>query len=150
MSESPVSPASIIERASQFGGPVSIPSGDVFKIPAYEEDYSSVNFPEESGRVRLRFPSVGDEIEISRLTMLNGGTMDARIFAAIFVCCEAGPARWFSKPKEGEVTPQLALSALYDFPGLIALYTRWIKWRDSFRRTPAAPVADGRSDGSGN
>jgi hypothetical protein len=136
---------SIKERASQMGGPLPFTPDEIFKVPAFEEDVVSERFPEMNGKVRLRFPNVGDEIEISRITLAMGGTMDARVFAGITTCIEAAPGYWYAPPPQGELRPRLAVHRLLDFPALVGLYTRWISWRDSFRRIQQGADAGGGS-----
>ena len=129
----------IIERARQLGGPSAVPDivdGDIFSLPVFEEVFDAGPWEKASGTVRLRFPTFGDEVEIERLSMLNGGTSLARAQAAIFVCLAAAPASWF-RPNPSQEAPLPAPDRLPCSVELIALYGRWILWRDSFRRKDA-------------
>lgn len=140
------STSAIFDRASQLGGPVPFCPDDLLKLPTYREEVLSKRHPIMNGEVVLRFPCVGDEVEISRLTARLGGTLEARIMAAFLVCVDVAPRSWYGPPPAGELTPTLAIGRLPDFPALVALYTRWIAWRDSFRdgcpEAPAGSAAD--------
>lgn len=136
--------AQVIERAAQLGGPIpNLSDGDIFKIPHYEEEFVSERFPSCSGRVALRFPSFGDEVEMDRLSLLMGDTLTSRVHAAFITCLEAAPATWF-RPGQGQnLQPVVAVDRIPDSPALVALYGRWIAWRDNFRFKAPAPAEGG-------
>lgn len=129
-------------RARQLGGP-SVPvitDGDLFKLPVYEEDFAAGAWESASGRVVLRFPTFGDEVEIERLAVIHGGTLLARAQAALSVCLKAAPESWWMPAPNGSDPALPALHRLPCSPELVALWTRWITWRDSFRPTTPGPV----------
>jgi hypothetical protein len=109
---------------------------ELFKIPNYEEDFVSDRFPAFSGHIVLRFPSFGDEVEIDRLTIILGDSQTARILAALQTCLEGAPPAWW-RPNEIKRICVPAVDRVSDAPALLGLYTRWIKWRDSFRIQPS-------------
>jgi hypothetical protein len=135
----------IISRASQLGGPGSslpLSDGDLFKIPNFEEDFVSERFPHFSGHISLRYPSFGDEVDIEAYALVMGGTVYARICAALSTCLESAPPSWWApNPEKRTVDP--AIGRITDSPALIGLYNRWIKWRDTFRVQPAGSGAAG-------
>ncbi len=126
----------VIESARQIGGPSAVPEiqdGDIFSLPLYKEEFLGGAWEKASGPVALRFPTFGDEVEIERLCLVNGGTTLARAQAAIYTCLASAPASWFRpNPTGGDPLP--APDRLPCSPELIGLYGRWILWRDSFRR----------------
>jgi hypothetical protein len=135
----------ILNRASQLGGPDvvrPVADGDFFKIPHFTEDFVSARFPDFNGRITLRYPSFGDEVDIDRLTLILGGTQVGRIMAALQTCLEAAPPIWW-RPNEQLRTIEPAIDRFPDSPALLGLYTRWIKWRDSFRFGPPEQDAPG-------
>jgi hypothetical protein len=132
--ENPLSSASIQERAVQMGMPKLSP-GAVLVMPVYEELFVSASFPEMDGLIKLKFPSVRDEVLIARDTLGDGGTLEARVMHALQRCCIAAPGSWYSPGNEVDPKPVLDLGQHYDFTGLVNLYTRWMRWRDSFRRS---------------
>ena len=138
-----LSSAAIHERASQMGGPPLFVSGDIFKLPLFEHTVVSERFPMVGGLVRMRYPNVGDEVEISRLTAVWGNTLEARIFAALSVCVTGAPASWYAEPRPNELAPRLAVERLLDFPALVEVYTAFILWRDSFRGGQPRPDPGG-------
>ena len=105
---------------------------DLFQVPDYAEDFVSERFPAFNGRVSLRFPSFGDEVEIDRLAVMLGGTNTGRILAALQICLVSAPASWW-RPNEKERRIEPAPERINDSPALIGLYARWTLWRDTFR-----------------
>ena len=141
--ENPLSSSSIQERAVQMGMPPLSP-GAVLLAPVYQEEFVSEQFPEMNGPVRIRFSNIEDEILIAGDVAVDGGTLEARVYHSIRRCCEAAPKSWYS-PGENDPTPVINLRKHYDFAELVALYTRWIKWRATFRRDnnpPNTPQTD--------
>ena len=128
----PSSQSSVLDRASQIGGPLPVP-GSVLKIPFYEENIVSERFPEMNGRVRLRYPNIGDQLNIAEESQAHGNTGLARIIGHLKVCLETAPASWY-RQEEGQAKPIVALERLYDSDLLVDLFTRWAEWRSSFRR----------------
>jgi hypothetical protein len=155
----PPSNAQVIERASQLGGPVPVlEDGDVFHLPVLTTEFVSERFPSLNGTVRLRFPAFGDELEIDRLAAIMGGTLLSRVNASFRTCLIGAPLKWFRPSSTSDVTPVLALERIPDSPALVALFGKWLEWRDSFResvpastapesavKSPEAPLAVGSS-----
>ena len=136
----------IYERARQLGGPSAVPElsdGDVFSLPVFEEVFDGGHWEKASGKVRLRYPTFGDEVEIERLSVINGGTLLARAQASIMVCLEAAPASWWRPSLKEGSDPFPAPDRLPCSPEVVGLFTRWIAWRDSFRRKDDAPPGAG-------
>jgi hypothetical protein len=138
-------PQSIITRAAQLGGPGSVPEiadGDIFKLPKWGMDFVSEAFPQVNGRIELRFPSFGDEVEIERLAVMRGGTALARAQASFMVCLESAPACWWrpSPSLAPGAPPVPAIDRLPCSPELVGAWQNWLIWRDSFRS--GAPSAD--------
>jgi hypothetical protein len=115
---------------------------DLFHIPHYSEEFVSERFPVFSGKVSLRYPNFGDEVDIDRAALMLGGSNTARILAALQTCLEQAPASWW-RPNEKDRTIVPALDRITDSPALLELYTRWIRWRDSFRIEPTGPDPSG-------
>ena len=135
----------VLTRAAQLGGPGAVrpvTDAELFKIPHYEEDFGSDRFPAFNGKVVLRYPSFGDEVDIDRLAVVLGGTNTARILAAIQVCLESAPPIWW-RPNEEKRAIEPAVDRMPDGPGLLGLYSRWIRWRDTFRFEPAGSGVSG-------
>lgn len=132
------SQSEILTRASQLGGPGSVPAiadGDIFKLPKWGMDFASEAFPQVNGRIELRFPTFGDEVEIERLAVMRGGTALARAQASFVVCLESAPACWWrpsQSPTPG-AAPIPAPDRLPCSPELVAAWQNWLVWRDSFR-----------------
>lgn len=137
----------VASRASQLGGPGSVPEildGDIFKLPKFSEEFTSEAFPQVNGRVSLRYPSFGDEVEVERLAVMRGGTVLARAQATFVVCLETAPPCWWRPNPNAANNPGAppipAPDRLPCSSDLVALWTRWIAWRDSFRG--GAPLPD--------
>jgi len=130
-------------RARQLGGPgvPVIADGDLFRLPVFEEEFSGGFWEAASGHVVLRFPTFGDEVEIERIAVIHGGTLLARAQAAISVCLKAAPESWWMPGKDGD-SPLPALHRLPCSPELVALWTRWMAWRDSFRPKTPSPSGE--------
>lgn len=141
-------PIPVLERAAQIGGPLpALADGDIFHLPRYEESFVSERFPSLNGRVALRFPTFGDEVEIERLSDLWGGTVLSRSQAALVVCLVAAPATWFRPGSGADQKPAVAVDRIPDSAALVHLVGRWIAWRDDFRSPDAVP-AGGGTDGA--
>ena len=127
------------ERAIQLGAP-PITDADVFSPPSYSENFTSEQFPYMNGKVVLRLPSFGDDVEIARLSALDGQTVWSSVAASLSVCLETAPPAWYRKLPNLD-KPILAIGRLHDSAGLINLYTRWQTWRANFRQgVPSEPA----------
>ena len=135
----------VLNRASALGGPGSsrpLTDAELFHVPPFEDAFVSERFPQFSGNIGLRYPTFGDEVDIEAYANVLGGTAYARILAALSVCLEWGPPSWF-RANEEKRTVEPALGRINDSPALIALYARWIKWRDTFRVSAPGASAEG-------
>jgi hypothetical protein len=119
------------EAAAAFEG-----NDTLFSMPVESfvvtSDLKHPDIDKMNGTVTLKFPNVGDDMRIERLTAALGNRNLAEVFATISVCCVKAPAGWYSLLKDGK-TPILDLERLPDMEALADLYIRFNKWRGSFR-----------------
>lgn len=125
-------PLDPVQRAEQLGA-TPISDGDVFSPPSFSEDFVSEQFPYMNGKVSLRFPTFGDDVEIARLSAMDGHTLQAVVFASLAVCIDQAPAAWWRKVPNSD-KPVLSLAKLHDTASLVNLFTRWQTWRANFRQ----------------
>lgn len=138
-------PAEVRDRALQLGGPGSVPEvtdGDLFKLPVYEEDFSGGYWVKASGKVILRYPTFGDEVEIERLSVMRGGTILARAQATLLVCLQAAPSSWWRANPAPSGDPLPAVDRLPCSVEIVGLFQRWLNWRDSFRVPDAGTATE--------
>lgn len=134
--------SSALDRARHLvgGGLPPIQTPDLFTLPTFEDVVVSPRFPAMCGPISLRWPTWGDELEIERIS--GGLGPVSRAFAHFQVLTVRAPGAFYRAPSQGE--PQnklvLALAGLPDLEALIAVYRRFVAWRDNFL---AGPQPDG-------
>lgn len=137
--------AEVRDRALLLGGPGSVPEvtdGDLFKLPVFEDDFSGGFWKQASGKVILRYPTFGDEVEIERLSVMRGGTILARAQATLLVCLQAAPSTWWRANPTPGGDPLPAVDRLPCSVEIVGLFQRWLSWRDSFRIEDAGTAAE--------
>lgn len=109
---------------------------DLFEMPTFTfevESKSKIHGAEKmNGKVVMKFPNMGDDLDIERrLRALGGGSM-ANMYATLHTCIIKAPATWYEL-KAGSKTPTLNLSRLPDDAVLADLYLAFTDWQRSFR-----------------
>lgn len=109
---------------------------DLFEMPTFTFDVESKSkipgAEKMNGKVVMKFPNTGDDLDIERrLRALGGGNM-ANMFATLYVCIVKAPPSWYEL-KEGAKVPSLSLSRLPDDAVLADLYLAFTEWQRSFR-----------------
>lgn len=116
----------------------SMASGDhLFRQPEFSfEVKSTLKIPgvdKMNGTVVMRFPNLGDDLEIERLTRIMGGGHVAHMTATLAVCITKAPASWYEVPEDIKKKPVLHLERLLDDSVLADLYAAFTQWQRSFR-----------------
>ena len=103
---------------------------DIMKPPVFEADFVSLAFPAFNGKVRVRYATVGDNLDIEALS--RGGGLFREAVATLTTCITSAPACWYAAPKGTEL-PALNLRDVPDAEALGQLYSYYSAWRESFR-----------------
>ena len=110
----------------------SLTASELIKPKRFEHAFASPGWPEYDGPVVIRYPSMGDMLQIEG--MVGGrGSGQWEMWATLHVCVEKGPASWY-KLEPGKLEPTLAISAIQDSEGLWDMWLEYLAWRSSFRR----------------
>lgn len=129
MSESFTDP--LIAAAAKLDPSVAALAQDPFvDDPSFRCLFASESHPALNGEVVMRYPTMGDMLEIEALS--TRGKPFSEIVATLQVLVERAPLSWYQPAKAG-AKPSLALGRVPYCPELFALYTDFIAWRDSFR-----------------
>jgi hypothetical protein len=121
----------LLEQSAKLDSRTRSLAQDPFaSLPGFSCDFVSELFPLMNGPVVLRYPSMGDMMDIER--MVVRGKPYSEVMATLAVMIDKAPACWYQLVS-GETTPSLALARMPYDPAIIDLYSTYIKWRDSFR-----------------
>ncbi|HWQ07943.1 MAG TPA: hypothetical protein VN436_02510, partial [Holophaga sp.] len=93
-------------------------------------DFVSELFPGMNGPVVLRYPTMGDMLEIEHL--VSRGRPYSEVMATLAVLVDKAPTSWMRVP-EGEKLPVLTISRMPYDPAFFKLYGSFTSWRDTFR-----------------
>jgi len=104
---------------------------DLLKPPVYEADFTSVAFPGFNGHLKIRYATVGDNMDIEALCL--GGGMFREAVATLSTCIMSAPASWYSAPTKPGALPVLNLRGIPDAEALGAVFNDYSAWRETFR-----------------
>ena len=123
----------LLASASGFApdAKASLTAGELIKPKKFEAAFESPAWPEYDGPVVIRYPSLGDMLQIEGMARGKGGHWE--LWATLHTCLERAPATWY-KLEPGKKEPTLALEAIQDSEGLWDLWVSFLEWRASFRR----------------
>ena len=99
-------------------------------LPEYTFEFYSKVYPDLDGTVVLRYPTLGDVLEIERIS--TPGKAYSNLGATLAVLVKKAPASWY-KRVPGEDEPRVSLARLPFDQGFADLYHGYITWRDTFR-----------------
>lgn len=85
-----------------------------------------------NGTVVLRFPNMGDDLKIERMSRAMGGGNIAHMVSTLMACIVKAPPSWYEL-KPGEARPTLNLERLPDDNALADLFLAFSEWQRTFR-----------------
>ena len=135
---STISPEELLASASGFvpDAKASLTASELIKPKRFEHEFQSPAWPEYDGRVVIRYPSLGDMLQIEGMTRGRGAHWE--LWATLRTCIEKAPASWYkleaAKPGSETPEPSLALDSIQDSEGLWEMWVEYLAWRSSFRR----------------
>jgi hypothetical protein len=107
-------------------------ASDIFKAPTFTYDFKSPAFPVLNGPVVMKYPTIGDAVEIERVMRLYGGGPVAEVFATARVLVQRAPSSWYRRESETQ-PPVLVVDLIPDPDGLRDMVVAFDRWRSSFR-----------------
>jgi hypothetical protein len=123
----------LLASASGFApdAKASLTASELIKPKKFETTFKSPAWPEYDGQVVIRYPSLGDMLQIE--SMSGGKGANWELWATLRTCVEKAPATWYHLV-EGQKEPALALDQIQDSEGLWEMWVEYLTWRRSFRR----------------